>query len=189
MDAMDTRSDEELLRMAPRDADAFAAFYRRHAHVVAGWFLRRTRSSELAADLTAETFADALRGVRRFDPARGAAVAWLFGIAHRELARAYERGRVEDRARRRLRLPRLQLDDEALERVEELAGSAATATRIAQLMARLPPEQRQAIEARVVNEDDYATIATRIQVSPSVVRKRVSRGLAELRVRLEEEPS
>ena len=36
---------------------------------------------ELAADLTAETFAAALVSVRRFDPARGPAVAWLLGIA------------------------------------------------------------------------------------------------------------
>jgi RNA polymerase sigma factor (sigma-70 family) len=189
MGEMHERSDEELLRVTPRDADAFAVFYRRHAHAVAGWFLRRTRSPELAADLTAETFADALRSVRRFDPERGIAVAWLFGIARRELVGALERGRVEDRARRRLRLPRQELDDEALERVEELAGSAAVGSRIVELLAQLPAEQRQAIEARVVHEDDYVSIADRIQVSPSVVRKRVSRGLAELRVRVEEKPS
>ena len=186
---MDPRTDEELLRATPRDADAFAVFYRRHSHPVAAWFLRRTRSPELAADLTAETFADALRAVGRFDPARGVAAAWLFGIAHRELARAVERGQVEDRARRRLRLPRTELDDEALERVEEVAASAAVATRLNELLAHLPAEQREAIEARILAEDDYGTIAARIRVSPSVVRKRVSRGLAELRVRLEEEPS
>jgi RNA polymerase sigma-70 factor (ECF subfamily) len=165
MGEMDARTDEELLRVTPRDADAFAAFYERHAHAVAGWFLRRTRSAELAADLTAETFADALHGCRRYDPHRGPAVAWLFGIARRELVGAIERGQVENRARRRLRLPRLELDDEALERVEELAGSAATASRIAALMAQLPADQRRAIEARVVDEDDYAAIAARVRVS------------------------
>src|SRR5262245_53031859 len=98
-------TDEELLRRTPRDPEAFAALYRRHAHAVAAWLLRRTRSPELAADLTAETFAAALRQARRFDPARGSAVAWLFGIARRELVDAFERGRVENRARRRLRMP------------------------------------------------------------------------------------
>jgi Sigma-70 region 2 len=40
---------------------------------------------ELDADLTAETFASALEGVDRFDPARGSAVNWLFGIARHQL--------------------------------------------------------------------------------------------------------
>ena len=171
------------------DPREFAAFYRAHVRPLTGFFLHRTRDAELAMDLTAETFAEALDSRRRFDPRKGTPQMWLYGIARHKLARALERGRVEDRARRRLGMAPLVLDDEALERVEERAGSAATARRLAELLNRLPAEQRQAIEARVVAEDDYAAIAERVQVSESVIRKRVSRGLAELRVRLEEEPS
>ncbi len=40
----------------------------------------RTGDPEVAADFCAETFAAALDGVRRFDPERGPAVAWLYGI-------------------------------------------------------------------------------------------------------------
>jgi DNA-directed RNA polymerase specialized sigma24 family protein len=43
--------------------------------------MRRTRDAELAADLTAETFAAALAARARFDPGRGSASAWLFGLA------------------------------------------------------------------------------------------------------------
>jgi len=179
-------TDEDLLRATPRDPDAFALLYRRHVQVVAGWFLRRTRSPELAADLTAETFAAALRGARRFDARRGTAVAWLFGIAHRELARALERGRVESRHRRRLGLEPVALDDEALERVEAVAGSQAVAERLDALLAALPADQRAAIAAHVIGEEPYAAIAARVQVSEAVVRKRVSRGLARLRAELEE---
>jgi hypothetical protein len=49
-------------------------------------------------------------------------VAWTFGIAHHKLLRAIEKGRVEDRARRKLGLPPLVLEDEALERVARLGG-------------------------------------------------------------------
>ena len=58
-------SDEELLVASVRDPDAFAAFYRRHAVPLAGFFLHRTHDPELAGDLTAETFAAALQGRRR----------------------------------------------------------------------------------------------------------------------------
>ncbi len=67
--------DDELLRSARSDPEAFALLYRRHVHALRGYFYRRTGDAELAADLTAETFAAALDGAHRFDPERGPAVA------------------------------------------------------------------------------------------------------------------
>jgi hypothetical protein len=76
----DERTDEQLLAAVDAgEPEAFGAFYRRHVTALLGYFLRRTRDAELAADLTAETFAAALDGLRRFDPRRGPAVAWLYG--------------------------------------------------------------------------------------------------------------
>src|SRR5918998_4925990 len=117
----DARSDETLLAALATEPEAFAPFYRRHVAPLLAYFVRRTGSAELAADLTAETFAAALDGVRRFDPARGPAVGWLYGIARRQLSHALRRGAVEDRARKRLGMQPLVLTDEALERVEALA--------------------------------------------------------------------
>ena len=54
------------------------------------------------------------------------------------------------------------------------------------LLDGLPPDQRDAVRARVLDQDDYAEIATRLECSQSVVRKRVSRGLATLRAQMEE---
>jgi RNA polymerase sigma-70 factor (ECF subfamily) len=175
-------TDEELLVAARRDAQAFAAFYRRHAVSLAAFFLRGTGDRERAADLTAETFAAALQGRRGFDPDKGAAVAWLYGIARHQLARALESGRVETRARRRLGIPRLALDDEALERVE----AAASVPQASALLSTLPPRERAAVHARVVAEREYEEIARAEATSEAAIRKRVSRGLARLRGRLEE---
>jgi RNA polymerase sigma-70 factor (ECF subfamily) len=171
-------SDEDLLAGDPQ---AFAAFYRRHAIPLAAFFLRRTGDREQAADLTAETFAAALQGRRRFDSTRGSAMGWLYGIARHQLARALEKGRVETRARNRLGIPRLVLDDEALERVEA-AGSGAN---LAVLLHELPAEERTAVEARVVGEREYADIARDEATTEVAIRKRVSRGLARMRGRLE----
>src|SRR5215207_6900931 len=74
-----TESDDELL--ASLEPGSFAVFYRRHVEDLVAFFMRRTRNAELAADLTAETFAAALVARARFDPGRGSASAWLFGIA------------------------------------------------------------------------------------------------------------
>src|SRR4051794_41822605 len=106
---MNGSSDEALLLAARRDADAFAQFYRRHARPLAGFLVRRTGDPEAAADLLAETFAAALSGLDRFDPQRGDAAAWLYGIARHQLSRRARRGSVDERARRALRMPRLGL--------------------------------------------------------------------------------
>src|SRR4051812_6066396 len=137
----DPRSDEALLAVARREPAAFAVFYRRHVRALLGYFLRRTRDPELAADLTAETFAAALDGCHRFRPERGPAVGWLYGIARRQLAHAQRRGAVEDRARRRLGMAPIGLDDAALEQVERLADTAA----LHDALAALPADQRDAV--------------------------------------------
>jgi DNA-directed RNA polymerase specialized sigma24 family protein len=110
-------TDEALLESARTDAEAFTQFCRRHAAAVLGYLVRRTGDPELGADLTAETFACALEGLDRFDPERGSAVNWLFGIARHQLLRTLQRGRVE-RRRDRLGMGRIELDDDALERVD-----------------------------------------------------------------------
>jgi hypothetical protein len=89
---MDRLDDDELLALTPRRPEAFAVFYRRHEQALLGWLVRRTGDPELAADLSAETWAAALLSVRRFDARRGPAVPWTFGIAHHKLQRAYEKG-------------------------------------------------------------------------------------------------
>ena len=178
------RSDEALLLAARDEPDAFALFYRRHVRALAAYFWRRSRDAEVAADLTAETFAAALDGCDRFDPQRGPAIGWLYGIAHRQLGHLARRGAVETRYRRRLGMARLELHDEELERIEADALREGPHARVLDELAALPADQRAAVEARVLNELDYSQIALASGASEVVVRKRVSRGLSTLRDRL-----
>lgn len=180
-------ADDTALLLAAQagDARAFEDFYRRHLPAVTGFHLRRTGQPELAFDLTAETFAALVASLDRFDPARGAAAAWLFTLAANKLRDSLRRGRVEDEARRRLGLEPVELTDADLERVTERAGGASE-TEVLALLGDLPCEQRDAIVARVVHERSYAEIAESLVCSEAVVRQRVSRGLATLRTRMEE---
>lgn len=180
MIAIDERSDEQLLQATGSDPEAYAAFYRRHVRAVLAYTLSRTGRPELAADLTAEVFASALEQHDRFDAGRGPARAWLLTMASSKLVDAARRGRVENRARRRLRIPPRALTDADLERVEELAD-LGRGPAMAGLVADLPHDQREAVLARIVDERSYADIAAQLRTSPSVVRQRVSRGLSALR--------
>ncbi|MFL5817438.1 MAG: RNA polymerase sigma factor [Conexibacter sp.] len=185
---MDARGDEELLLASVEDADAFGAFYGRYVDAVLAYFAVRTRRPDAAADLTAETFAAALRGVRRYRRQQEPAAAWLFAIARNKLADAARRGVVADRARMRLGMEPVALTDADIERVEDLVDLAAGgASALAALVEGLPAAQREAIVAHVLDERDYPEIARELRCSEAVVRKRVSRGLATLRAQLEEQ--
>jgi RNA polymerase sigma-70 factor (ECF subfamily) len=174
--------DEDALLIEARPgADAFAAFYRHFERSILRYFMRATGRAELAADLTAETFASALESLTGYDPAKGRADQWLFGIARNVLATSYRRGRVDAAARERLGLPKLILDDHASETIARLSASENRATLA---LAELPQEQRDAVEARVVQQRDYSEIAGELRCSEALVRKRVSRGLRALRTRL-----
>jgi RNA polymerase sigma-70 factor (ECF subfamily) len=180
MEGHDPRTDGELLVATASDPDAFAVFYRRHVRGVLAFFRRRVPSAEVALDLTAETFAAALEASPRYElrpePARG----WLYGIAWNKLHEAQRRGRAEDSARRALGMAPIVVTDEGVERIEALAGGLTL-----ELLEGLPADQRDAVRARVVEGRPYAQIATDMGCSPSVVRKRVSRGVRAMRAEME----
>lgn len=185
MASADQRSDAQLLAATATEPEAFGLFYRRHVRAVLAYTLSRTRRPELAADLTAETFAAALEQATRYDARRAPARTWLFALAGSRMVDAVRRGQVEDRARRRLGIPPRELTDHDLERIEELVDlSRGLDART--LVGDLPADQREAVLARVVHERPYPEIAADLRVSEAVVRQRVSRGLGRLRAKLEE---
>jgi len=171
-------TDEQLL--ASGTPEAMGLFYDRTVEGVLGYFARRTRDPEVAADLTAETYAAAIVARARFRGEGTPATAWLFAIAHRKLADYHRRGFAQDRLCRRLALERPALSAEDAQMIGLLADDATT-----QLLEELPFEQRAAVHDHVVAGRPYEEMAARGRVSEAVVRKRVSRGLYALRRRLE----
>jgi RNA polymerase sigma factor (sigma-70 family) len=172
---MNSLSDEELL--VHGGADGFATLYERRHPLVRGYLRRRLGAHpDLVLDLVAETFARALERREQFDGDRGSAAGWLIGIARNLLFDAARRGRVDDASRRRLGMERISFEQKHLELVER-----DSASELERAVARLPAEQREAIEKRVLADETYASIAAGFGCSEQVVRKRVSRGLATLR--------
>jgi len=178
-----TASDADLLVKSRENDDAFGVFYARHIDAVLAFFLKRVGDRELAADLTAETFAAALIAVPTYEPELSPALAWLFMIAQRRLVDSLRRGRVEDHARRTLGLEPMLLTDRELERVEERAEAARHGDALA-MLEQLSKEHREAVQGRVLDEESYAELAQRLRCSEAVVRQRVHRGLSQLRDRL-----
>ena len=173
------KSDAQLIRDARDDPDAFAELYLRHRGALYRW-LRRRVPEAVAAELTAETFAQAALGLKRFrDEAGGSAAPWLFGIAKNLLRRFYEAERVETRARERLGMP-VRSYDLDLDELTERADAAALEPELASAVSALSDAQREALELRVVGERDYREVAESLGVTEVAARLRVMRALSSL---------
>jgi RNA polymerase sigma-70 factor (ECF subfamily) len=163
------------------DADAFSEIYRREGQSVLIFLTRRTWDGETAVELTAETFAMALRSwhtLGALGPEQQR--AWLFTVARRLLSRYLRRTTVERRAVQRLgmQIPRVEHDDLLL--IERRAGLPELRHTVALELARLNSAQREALRLRVVEERSYEDISVQLGVSQQTVRARVSRGLRAL---------
>ena len=175
------QTDAELLTAARTDPQAFREFYERYAVWMRAWFQRQTRSETAALDLTAETFAQAWRSVKRFrDEADGSGAPWLFGIARNLLRQYHKHNRIETAARERLGMPLAFAECEDYERVDERITAHAMGPALKLAMRALPRDQRRALELRVIEQLDYEEVAGRLGCSQNAARLRVSRGLRAL---------
>jgi len=180
------RSDAELLGAARSDPQAFREFYDRYAVWMHVWFQRHTDSESAALDLTAETFAQAWHSLRRFrDLADGSAAPWLFGIARNLLRQYYKHNRIETAARERLGLPLAFAESDDYDAVDERVAARSLAPALAAAVRLLPPDQRRALELRVVQQLDYEEVAGRLGCSQNAARLRVSRALRALTLELQ----
>lgn len=183
---LDACSDEDLLTGSLHDPELFVTFYDRHARGLLAFFARRTFDSQVAADLTAETLADAFASRQRFrDRGAGSASAWLYTIGRRKLGRFIRRHGVESRARTRLAMELIEVGHEDTDRIEDLIDFEAIGRAVARALGRLNADQREALQLRVIEGVSYAEASRRLGCTQDVVRARVSRGLKRLGAELE----
>jgi RNA polymerase sigma factor (sigma-70 family) len=163
----------------------FEAVYRENIRPVTAFFARRCRDPQQVADLTSQTFVEALKSAHTFQ-SRGSPTAWLIAIARRvyanHLADQALGADLVDQLGGRLVLAHDEVDDlaaridaqrdgrELLERAARLSGLAREAIELVDLMGLTPKDA-----ARVLG------------VSPNVLRVRLFRAHKRLRKELGDE--
>jgi RNA polymerase sigma-70 factor (ECF subfamily) len=182
----DERTDTELLLASQDEPDAFTELYRRHAEDLLRYFARRTLDPETAAELTAETFAEAFASRQSYTDKGVNGVAWIYGIARHRLGRFFRSGRVDASARRRIGIPERELPPDDYERIEDLIDFAPIRDALAEALETLSPDQRDAMRLRVIDELGYPEVADRLGCSEANARQRVSRGLRKVALMLQE---
>jgi RNA polymerase sigma factor (sigma-70 family) len=182
---MDERTDAELLTASRSDPRAFVEVYRRHAEELLRYFAKRTLDPEAAAELTAETFAEAYASRRNYRDTGDDGVAWLYGIGRHQLSRFFRRGRIDAEARRKLGMPIRELPPDDYERIEELVDLTPIKGALLEALGSLSSEQRDALRLRVIDGLSYADVAERLGCEPAAARQRVSRGLRTIGLTLQ----
>jgi RNA polymerase sigma-70 factor (ECF subfamily) len=179
----------DALRRSVGEPESFAPFYRRHAEPLLAYLARRVCDPDVALDLTAESFAQAFMGRKRFRGSTDAeAAAWLYGIARRQLALYFRKGEVERRAVRRLGIEVPRLDEDQYARLAELAELDDVRVALRVEIERLTPAQRDALRLRVIEELPYRDVAARLSISEGAARVRVARGLKALAAAVDRYP-
>lgn len=172
--------DVGLIVLSWDEPEAFGVLFERHAESLLGYFARRTLDAEAAAELTAETFAEAFASRRRFRDKGTEGMAWLYGIGRNLLSRYFRSGAVDARARRRLGMPERTVGTDDYERIEELIDFDEMAHLIRVALAELSADQREAVRLRAINGLSYREVAEKVGINEQTARARVSRGLRQI---------
>ncbi|MBI2825046.1 MAG: sigma-70 family RNA polymerase sigma factor [Planctomycetia bacterium] len=193
---MSTDSDALVERIRQRDVEALAGFIdaRRGALLVyierqLGAALRRKLEPE---DVFQEVSAEAVRGLPAIDLANRDPFGWLCQIAERRIIDAHRRffGAAKRDAGREVSLNRSSPDDSRAGMIDLLVASMTTASkmysrnvreaRLAEALASLPFDQREALRLRYVEGLPSKQIALQLGKTDGAVRVMLTRSLNRL---------
>ena len=168
-------SEAQLTRAARGDAGAFTDLVRAHSPALHGYFARRMPAA--SEDLLAETWLQAFAARRTFDPARGSARGWLFGVAHNVLAQQLRRaGRQEP-------VPGPDVID-PWQVVDQRLDAAAMAPALRRALAELPEEERELLLLISWEQLSPTEAAAVVGIPAGTARSRLHRARGRLRDRL-----
>ena len=161
-------------------ATEFERLYRANVDAVTAYFARRAAEPQVVADLTADTFVAAITSFGSFDPGKGTARAWVFGIARRVYASYCETYSQHQHRLQRL-AGRRELD---LDQVEQLLNRIDAERACRDMMAglaALPERERAVIELVDIARLWPQEAAAALGLAPGTVRMRLLRARARLR--------
>ncbi|MBW8485804.1 RNA polymerase sigma factor [Actinomadura parmotrematis] len=162
----------------PHPADRFDEVFDAHFAEIHRYAARRL-GPDAADDVAAQTFLEAFRHRRRYDPARADVRVWLFGIATNVVGR---HRRSETRAlRARARIAQGRDTGEPLELVDARVSAEGLRGRLDEAIAALPRGQRDVLLLVALAELTHEEIAAALGISYGTVGSRLSRARAALR--------
>jgi RNA polymerase sigma-70 factor (ECF subfamily) len=176
---MDVDSDASVIAASLTEPGRFGALFDRHATVLFRYLVRRVGVDD-AEPLLGEVFRVAFEKRATFDTLHASARPWLYGIATNLLARHRRDEARRFRATARL-IARAAPAADPADRVAADLDARRLWPRVAEAVAALPEEARDALLLYVWEELSYEDIAVALGVPVGTVRSRLNRARAQLR--------
>jgi len=179
--------NSSLAKIADGDRDALAQWFRCNKDSLYSFIFFRVGSDpDLAADVTQATFTAALEQLDRFDSSRGDMITWLRYLSRniiRDTLVRHQRGvqlqTVWDRLDESLRLAFQRIESELLP--DEVLQQKETREMVEMTLANLPPDYRQVLEAKYVDNQPLRTIAELRESTVDAVKSMLKRARAAFR--------
>jgi RNA polymerase sigma-70 factor (ECF subfamily) len=177
-------ADRRTVEAAKQDADAFEQLYRKYVAQIYSLALYETRDPHAAEDITEGVFLKAFVALPRFheqgEGQDSTFKVWLYAIARNVIAneRRRERRHPEDPIE-------LALNVRAPDDPAATAEMRLETQRALEAVMELPPERRQAVVLRFVNELSAREIGEIMGKSEGAVRVLIHRALISVRQRLD----
>jgi RNA polymerase sigma-70 factor (ECF subfamily) len=176
----DTQADDlRIMEAAKVDLSRFMPLYQRYFTRIYQYCLRRVESSESAEDLTSSIFTQAMTNIDGYKG--GSVAAWLFRIAHNQIANHY-RSRHPSVSFERAEID--MIDHELTEPID-LVITAEMGTLLRALIRKLPEEQCELLELKMVGGLTAEEIGVVIGKSAGAVRVELHRIITRLRAECE----
>lgn len=170
------------------DRDAWSALY--DGYNVDIWrYVARLVGAETVsvADLVQETFLEAARSARQFDPLRGTLWGWLTGIAHHQASQYWRQINKVQRLKELVEARAVELQrwlnfsesaDEPWQR-QELADAVRA------VLAELPPDYSLLLTAKYLDEQSLDDLSRTLGGSVEAIKSKLARARREFRSRME----
>lgn len=178
MSAQAQLSEDTAVAMARRSE--FDGVYRANVAAVTGFFARRCTEPQTVADLTSQTFVEAVGSFASFDARKGSPRAWLFGIARHVYAEHYAAA-IDGRSATRRLGGQMVVDEDEIEQLAARIDDQCAGRRLLERCARLPERDRAAIELVDLAGLSPTEAAGALGISPGALRVRLFRARARLR--------
>ncbi|UBV43266.1 RNA polymerase sigma factor [Deinococcus taeanensis] len=175
----DVISPELYARLCDGDEAAWFEFVQEHEGRMYGYLYRLEGNSEDALDLTQEVFYRAWRSIRTFRPGERV-LPWLYQVARNTQIESHRRKQLQ-----RFSLEQAR-EDVGFEVTSErrspvqMAESADAQDRVQRALLQLPPEYREAVVLRFVEDLSYDEIAQIQGVAVGTAKSRVFRAKEQL---------